>query len=130
MKIDPKNLIDPNLIITEILVKKDPKVFEDYLKEAIKEIESLESLKQTEGEKIKYLTERLEFSLDLLDKVAKTPLNFATSQTLADFFLTQAFEMEKIAETLPDGALKNLFLESAIYLGVEGEKIKQGFYQA
>jgi len=130
MKIDPKNLIDPNLIITEILVKKDPKAFEDYLKEAIKEIESLESLKQTEGEKIKYLTERLEFSLDLLDKVAKTPLNFATSQTLADFFLTQAFEMEKIAETLPDGALKNLFLESAIYLGVEGEKIKQGFYQA
>jgi hypothetical protein len=75
------------------------------------------------------LAERLEFSLDLLDKIAKTPLNFSSSQTLADFLLSQAFEMEKIAESLPEGALKNLFLESAIYLGVEGQKIKQGFYQ-
>jgi len=127
---EPKNLIDFNRIITEIIVKKDSKVFEDYLKEAIKELESLENLKQTEGEKVKYLAERLEFSLDLLDKIAKTPLNFSSSQTLADFLLSQAFEMEKIAESLPEGALKNLFLESAIYLGVEGQKIKQGFYQA
>jgi len=130
MRIDHKNLIDFNRIITEIIVKRDSKVFEDYLKEAIRELESLENLKQTEGEKVKYLAERLEFSLDLLDKIAKTPLNFSSSQTLADFLLSQAFEMEKIAESLPEGALKNLFLESAIYLGVEGQKIKQGFYQA
>ncbi len=130
MKLDPTSLLNINNTLTEILVKKDPKVFEDYLKEAIKELESLDTIKQTEAEKIKYLSERLDFSLDLLDRIAKTPLDFSSSQTLADYFLTQAYELEKLAHTLPEGALKNLFLESAIYLGVEGQKIRQGFYQA
>lgn len=130
MKIDSKVILDLNFITPEAISKEGNKVFEDYLKNALLELERAEILQQAEREKIKFLAERLDFSLDLLDRVAKINLNTSTSATIGDFLLGQALEMEKIAESLPEGALKSLFKESALYLGIEAEKIRQGYYQS
>ncbi|MGB9762034.1 MAG: hypothetical protein ACP5KO_01125 [Caldimicrobium sp.] len=128
MKVDSKIFSNLNFITPEALSKQGNKIFEDYLKSALLELERAELLKEEEREKIKFLQDKLSFSLDLMDKIAKTPLNQATSSTVGDFLLAQALEMEKVAETLPDGALKNLFKESALYLGIEAEKLRQGYY--
>ncbi|MGC9110026.1 MAG: hypothetical protein ACP5HI_07245 [Caldimicrobium sp.] len=128
MKVDSKIFSNLNFITPEALSKQGNKIFEDYLKSALLELERAELLKEEEREKIKFLQDKLSFSLDLMDKIAKTPLNHATSSTVGDFLLAQALEMEKVAETLPDGALKNLFKESALYLGIEAEKLRQGYY--
>ena len=128
MKIDSKIFLDINFITPETLSKQGNKIFEDYLKSALLELEQAELLKEEEKEKIRFLHDKLTFSLELMDKIAKTPLNQATSSTVGDFLLSQALEMEKIAETLPEGALKNLFKESALYLGIEAEKLRQGYY--
>lgn len=128
MKIDPKNFLDINFITPEAISKQGNKIFEDYLKSALLELEKAELVKEQEREKIKFLQDKLIFSLELMDKIAKIPINQATSQTIGDFLLREALEMEKIAETLPEGALKNLFKESALYLGIEAEKLRQGYY--
>ncbi len=128
MKIDPKNFFNINFITPEAISKQGNKIFEDYLKSALLELEKAELLKEEEREKIKFLHDKLTFSLELMDKIAKTPINQATSSTVGDFLLAQALEMEKIAETLPEGALRNLFKESALYIGIEAEKLRQGYY--
>ncbi|BAU23085.1 hypothetical protein THC_0693 [Caldimicrobium thiodismutans] len=130
MKIDSKIFTDINFITPDAISKQGNRVFEDYLKSALLELETSDLIKETEKEKIKFLSEKLDFSLDLLDRIAKIPLNSATSATVGDFLLAQAFEMEKVAESLPEGALKNLYKESALYIGIEAEKIRQGYYQA
>lgn len=129
MKIESKNIAHTYFNTQEIISKEGNKVFEDYLKSALLELESAEILKEAEKEKVKFLSERLDFSLDLLERIAKMPISPSTASTVGDFLLTQALEMEKIAESLPEGALKNLFKESAFYIGIEAEKIRQGYYQ-
>ncbi|MFN3921786.1 MAG: hypothetical protein ACK4K4_05250 [Caldimicrobium sp.] len=129
MKINPNNTINIYFITQENISKQGNKIFEDYLKSALLELESAEILKETEKEKVKYLSERLDFSLNLLERLAKVPISNSTASTVGDFLITQALEMEKIAESLPEGALKNLFKESAFYIGIEAEKIRQGYYQ-
>jgi len=128
MKIESKTIYEPNFITTETISKQGNKIFEDYLKSALLELERADLLKEAEKEKVRFLQEKLGFSLDLMDKIARTPLNLATSSTVGDFLLSQALEIEKIAETLPEGAIKNLFKESALYLGIEAEKLRQGYY--
>lgn len=130
MKIDSKIFTEFNFITPDAISKQGNKVFEDYLKSALLELETSDLIKEAEKAKIKFLSEKLDFSLDLLDRIAKIPLNPATSSTVGDFLLAQALEMEKVAESLPEGALKNLYKESALYIGIEAEKIRQGYYQA
>ncbi len=129
MKITDKTLIENNFNLSQIISKQGRQVFEDYLRNALLELEKSSFLKEAERQKIKVLSDKLEFSLHLLDRLAQGPINTSLSSTIGDFLLTQAFEMEKIAETLPEGALKNLFKESALYIGIEAEKVRQGFYQ-
>ncbi|MFN3504999.1 MAG: hypothetical protein ACK4Y7_02150 [Caldimicrobium sp.] len=124
------NKVNNYFITEEAISKQGNKIFEDYLKSALLELERADILKEAEREKVQYLSERLEFSLDLLDRIAKTPITQSTASTVGDFLLSQALEMEKIAETLPEGALKNLFIESAFYIGIEAEKLRQGYYQS
>lgn len=130
MKIENKVLSEVNFITSETISKQDNKIFEDYLKEALLELEKEDLLKKAEREKIQILQEKMAFSLELLERIAKTPLNLATSSTVGDFLLSQALEMEKIAETLSEGALKSLFKESALYLGIEAEKLRRGYYSS
>ena len=130
MKIETKSIENSYFITKEAIAKQGNKIFEDYLKSALRELESAEILKDTEKAKIKVLSDKLEFTLDLLERMAKTPVSESTASTVGDFLLTQAMEMEKIAETLPEGAIKNLFKESAFYIGIEAEKIRQGYYQS
>lgn len=128
MKIDPKNFFNINFTTPESFLKQENKIFEDYLKSALLELEQAELLKEEEKEKIKFLQEKAAFSFELMDKIAKIPINKATSFTVGDFLLAQALEMEKIAESLSEGALKNLFKEFALYIGIEAEKLRQGYY--
>ncbi len=130
MKIETKSIENSYFITKEAIAKQGNRIFEDYLKSALRELESAEILKDTEKAKIKVLSDKLEFTLDLLERMAKTPVSESTASTVGDFLLTQAMEMEKIAETLPEGAIKNLFKESAFYIGIEAEKIRQGYYQS
>jgi hypothetical protein len=37
-------------------------------------------------------------------------------------------EINKILETLPDSSLKNLLKDWTFFIGIEAQKIKQGFY--
>ncbi|MFN3406479.1 MAG: hypothetical protein ACK4UR_06045 [Caldimicrobium sp.] len=124
------NKVSNYFITEEAISKQGNKIFEDYLKSALLELERADILKEAEREKVHYLSEKLDFSLDLLDRIAKTPISQSAASTVGDFLLTQALEMEKIADTLPEGALKNLFKESAFYIGIEAEKLRQGYYQS
>ncbi|MCX7614087.1 MAG: hypothetical protein N2Z40_07735 [Caldimicrobium sp.] len=128
MKITPKDLPNFNFITTDSISKESNIVFEEYFRNALLELEKSDFLKHTEKEKIKYLSEKLDFSLDLLDRVARLELNPSASVTVGDFLLSQAFEIDKVAESLPDGGLKSLFKESALYIGIEAEKIRKGYY--
>lgn len=128
MKIDTKFHFELNFNTSGSISKQENKVFEAYLKNALLELERADFLKQAEKEKLKYLSEKLDSSLALLDRVTKLDLNFSTSATIGDLLLSQAYEMEKIAETLPEGGLKFLFKESALYIGLEAEKLRNGFY--
>lgn len=128
MKIDTKIQFELNFNIPSSISKQENKVFESYLKDALSELERADLLKQAEKEKLRYLSKKLESSLALLDRVTKSDLNFSTSVTIGDLLLSQAYEMEKIAETLPEGGLKSLFKESALYIGLEAEKLRNGFY--
>lgn len=128
MKIESKPIDNLYFITQDQISKQGNKIFEEYLKSALLELNNAEILKEEEKEKIRLLSEKVHFSLDLLDKVTKGPVSYSTASTLGDFLLTQALEMEKIAESLSEGALKNLFKESVLYIGLEAEKLRQGYY--
>ena len=72
--------------------------------------------------------QKLEKSFEILENITNLELNEASSETIGDFILAQALEINKILETLPESSLKNLLKDWTFFVGIEAQKIKQGFY--
>lgn len=128
MKIDNNVQIGIQFPTSDAFTRQTEALFESYLRKAILEIEQSEFLRKSERETLRFLTEQISASLDLLERISRTTIDSSSSSTIGDFLLTQALELEKIANSLPEGALKNLFKESALYIGIEAEKIRRGYY--
>lgn len=130
MKIEKNLPLNVQFWTTEVASKQANTIFEEYLRNAILELEHSELLKEKTHETLKLLSDQVRFSLELLEKISKMSITTSISSTVGDFLLSQAFELDKISDSLPDGALKNLFKESALYIGIEAEKIRKGYYNS
>lgn len=128
MKIDPKFIFPINFTTESVISKREKNLFEEYLKIAISEIERKEILEKTQKERLNLVCQKLEESSQILENLNKLELNEAASKTLGDFLIAQALELDKILETIPDSSLKNLLKEWTFFIGIEAQKIRQGFY--
>jgi predicted Zn-dependent peptidase len=128
MKVYPKFIFPINFTTDSITSKSGKNLFEEYLKVALSEIEKKELLEKTQKERINLVYQKLEKSFEILENITNLELNEASSETIGDFILAQALEINKILETLPDSSLKNLLKDWTFFIGIEAQKIKQGFY--
>ncbi len=128
MKIDSRFVFPLNFTTESITSKRKKELFEEYFKTALSELEKKELLERTQKERLNLIYQKLEESSSLLENLSNIDLNEASSQTIGDFLLAQALEMNKILETLPESSLKNLLKDWVFFVGVEAQKIKQGFY--
>jgi hypothetical protein len=128
MKIYSKFIFPINFTTESITSKSGKNLFEEYLKIALSEIEKKELLEKTQKERINLVYQKLEKSFEILENITNLELNEASSETIGDFILAQALEINKILETLPDSSLKNLLKDWTFFIGIEAQKIKQGFY--
>jgi hypothetical protein len=128
---DIKNLIytseiNFNTKSTSLKGKKAENLFEDYLKIALKELEALENLKATEKQRISLLSQKVENALSLMEKIEQ--LDSSSSRTLGEYLLSQALEIEKLAEGISQESLRKFYREYAVVIGVEAQKMLQGLY--
>ncbi len=128
MKIDSKFVFPVNFTSEAVSSQRPSGAFEEYFKIALSELEKKEILEKTQKERLNLIYQKLEESSSLLENLSNIDLNEASSQTIGDFLLAQALEMNKILETLPESSLKNLLKDWVFFVGVEAQKIKQGFY--
>ncbi|MDF2953307.1 MAG: hypothetical protein OD816_000552 [Thermodesulfobacterium sp.] len=128
MKIDSKFIFPVNFTTESVTSKGEKSLFEEYFKLALSEIEKKEFLEKTQKERFNLIYKKLEESFQLLEKIMSMELNEASSKTLGDFLLAQALEINRLLETFPESSLKNLLKEGTFFVGVEAQKIKQGFY--
>ncbi len=128
MKIDSNFIYFINLTPKSQISKSINNLFEKYLKLAISEIETKEILQKSERERIHLVYEKLEKGSQILEKVSQNKLDETSSETIGDFLLSQALEINKILKTFPESPLKELFNEWTFFIGVEAQKIKQGIY--
>ena len=128
MKVYSKFIFPINFTTDSITSKSGKNLFEEYLKVALSEIEKKELLEKTQKERINLVYQKLEKSFEILEIITNLELNEASSETIGDFILAQALEINKILETLPDSSLKNLLKDWTFFIGIEAQKIKQGFY--
>jgi len=128
MKIYSKFIFPINFTTESITSKSGKNLFEEYLKVALSEIEKKELLEKTQKERINLVYQKLKKSFEILENITNLELNEASSETIGDFILAQALEINKILETLPDSSLKNLLKDWTFFIGIEAQKIKQGFY--
>ncbi|MCD6547861.1 MAG: hypothetical protein J7K10_00125 [Thermodesulfobacterium sp.] len=128
MKIDSKFIFPVNFTTESVTSKGEKSLFEEYFKLALSEIEKKEFLEKTQKERFNLIYKKLEKSFQLLEKIMSMELNEASSKTLGDFLLAQALEINRLLETFPESSLKNLLKEGTFFVGVEAQKIKQGFY--
>ena len=108
------------------LKSKKVEKFENYLEIALKEIENVENLNAVEKQKIHLLNQKLEYTFSLMEKINQ--LDNSSSQTIGEYLLSQALEIEEIANTISQEGLSNFYKNCAVFIGVEAQKILQGFY--
>ena len=128
MKIDSKFIYFLNFTTKSITSKRVKNLFEEYFKSALSEIETKELLQKTQKEKFNLIYQKLEKSSELLEKLMNKELDGASSETIGDFLLSQALEVNKILETLPESFLTHFLKDWIFFIGIEAQKIKQGFY--
>jgi predicted Zn-dependent peptidase len=128
MKIYSKFIFPIDFTTESVTSKREKNLFEEYFKIALSEIEKKELLEKTQKERINLVYQKLEKSFEILENITNLELNEASSETIGDFILAQALEINKILETLPDSSLKNLLKDWTFFIGIEAQKIKQGFY--
>ncbi len=106
--------------------KRAENLFEDYLKIALKELENIENLKATEKQRINLILQKVENALSLMENINQ--LDSSSSKTLGEYLLSQALEIEKLAEQISQKDLRKFYREYAVVIGVEAQKMLQGFY--
>ena len=128
MKIDSKFIHFLNFTTKSITSKRVKNLFEEYFKLALSEIETKELLQKTQKERFNLVYQKLEENSELLEKLMNKELDGASSETIGDFLLSQALEVNKILETLPESSFTNFLKDWIFFIGIEAQKIKQGFY--
>lgn len=111
--------------INSLKINSLNKKFEEILKTALLELEkSYISGESFSAEVLNLATKKAENVLEILDKFAERDITVSEAQTLGDWLLLQALELEKISESLPDSPQKELFKTSAFIIGIEAQKLK------
>jgi len=129
MKIDSKSLEQLNFIPqSQTINKPSSNAFENYFKIALKELELQEFFQKSLNEKLNLIYQKLEESSRVLENLPNLNINHSISETIGDFLLAQALEVNKLLEAIPDSSLKNFLKDWTFFIGVEAQKIKQGFY--
>lgn len=128
MKIDFKNLVENNFNINLSSSKRVKTPFEDYLKVALAQLKEEKISSKEHSGKLKEIFQKLETSLNLLETSFRYVLDVSSSETLGDFLLGQALELDKILEILPEDSIKFLLKEIVFFIGIEAQKIKEGYY--
>ncbi|AIH03585.1 MULTISPECIES: hypothetical protein [Thermodesulfobacterium] len=128
MKIENKNLAFFNFTIKPEKVEGGDSSFAEYLKVALSELETQEFLQKTQEEKTQMAFNKIEQTLEILESMVNTSLSSSKAETIGDFLLSQAMEIDKIVSSLPESYTKKFIKDWAFLLGVEAQKIKKGFY--
>jgi len=129
MKIDSKSLEQLNFIPqSQTINKPSSNAFENYFKIALKELELQEFFQKSLNEKLNLIYQKLEESSRVLENLPNLNINHSISETIGDFLLAQALEVNKLLEAIPDSSLKDFLKDWTFFIGVEAQKIKQGFY--
>ncbi|QER41720.1 hypothetical protein F1847_02755 [Thermodesulfobacterium sp. TA1] len=128
MKIENKHLTVSNFTIKPEKTEERVKGFEEHLKIALSELEKEEFIQKTQEEKTTLALNKLEETLAVLEHFINSPVSLSKAETVGDFLLSQALEIDKIVSSLPESFTKNFIKDWAFLLGVEAQKIKQGFY--
>jgi DNA repair ATPase RecN len=102
--------------------------FEEYFKLALKELDTREFEEKQEYERVKIIAQKLEDASKILEKITEKELDFSSSQTIGDYLMEKAFEIDKMSNYISDPPVKKLFKEWAFFLGIEAQKVKQHFY--
>ncbi|MCS7279332.1 MAG: hypothetical protein NZ530_04660 [Thermodesulfobacteriaceae bacterium] len=128
MEIYFKTLLEGNFNTNIPSSKRVNSTFEEYLKIALAEIKEEKVSKENYWEKLGEILQKIEIGFQVLEASTIEGLSFSSSETLGDFLLSQALEIDKLLDNLPEEGSKNLFKELAFFIGIEAQKIKQGYY--
>ncbi|PMP64953.1 MAG: hypothetical protein C0190_07310 [Thermodesulfobacterium geofontis] len=128
MKIDSRFIFPINFTAESVTSKRGESLFEEYFKAILSEIEKKEFLEKTQKERFNLVYQKLEESSKLLESIINKELDATSSETIGDFILAQALEINKILDTLPESSLKSFLKDWTFFIGIEAQKIKQGFY--
>lgn len=128
MKIDFKTLYESNFNINIPSSKRVNSTFEEYLKVALAQIREEKLSSEGYQEKLKEVWQKIKTSLEILENLSSEGLDASSSETLGDFLLSQALELNQILNSLPEENFKSFIKELTFFIGVEAQKIRQGFY--
>lgn len=125
MKIDKKypDKIHFNTIYSKI--NPSDEKFEKIFKTALRELEEIKTSSEISlKESLTLALEKTEKVLETLTQALEEDLTISKAQTLGDWLLFQALELEKISETLPEGPQKEFLRTSAFLIGIEAQKLR------
>ncbi len=129
MKIDFKTLYESNFNINISSSKKINSTFEEYLKIVLAQIKEEKNFsKDINSKKLEEILQKVRTSLEVLESLAPEGLDTSSAETLGDFLLAQALEINQILNLLPEDSLKHLLKDITFFIGIEAQKIRQGFY--
>lgn len=128
MKVDKKY---PDKIYFNTLHSKinpSDEKFEEVFKTALLELERIQTSSETSlKERLTLALEKTEKILETLTQALEEDLTISRAQTLGDWLLFQALELEKISEALPEGPQKEFIRTSAFLIGIEAQKLRSRF---
>lgn len=128
MEIYFKTLLESNFNTNISSSKRVNSTFEEHLKIALAEIKEEKVSQENYWEKLREILQKIEIGFQVLEASTIEGLSFSSSETLGDFLLSQALEIDKLLDNLPEEGSKTLFKELAFFIGIEAQKIKQGYY--
>ncbi len=70
----------------------------------------------------------MEEVLPLIERFAEDPSSRTQAETLAGLLEERARQLEALLREIPEGPIHRTLSEAALFLGVEAEKLRRGFY--
>ncbi len=115
---------DPHLPLDFTPGKRSGKVeksFEAHLKEALAEAQGSQG-------PLSEAIDLVEEVLPLIERFSEDPSSRTQAETLAGILEQRARELEALLKEIPEGPVRQTLSEAALFLGVEAEKLRRGFY--
>lgn len=125
MKIDKKYPDEIYFNTIHSKINPSDEKFEEVLKTALLELENIRTSSQiSKKESLTLVLEKTEKVLETLTQALEEDLTISKAQTLGDWLLFQALELESLSENLPEGPQKEFLKTSAFLIGIEAQKLR------